>query len=255
VDHARLERIAAVIVQLDADLVALQEVALMTVNGEGTDMAAVLAARTGMEARYAAVGHFPIIDPDRGEPIGACFWGNAVLSRLPVAASRTVALPGAADEDLVEPAESALELAGVRYADAPIGVREPRCALVCELQLHGSSRTDRLTVVSTHLTHIGSGQRAAQADRLAGLADGLDRVVVAGDLNAPIDRPELAPLGGLTDAFTAVGVPVGDDRRLSCGPHAIDHVLVAGARPVSCRVALEAGDASDHWPVVAEIAL
>jgi endonuclease/exonuclease/phosphatase (EEP) superfamily protein YafD len=32
---------------------------------------------------------------------------------------------------------------------------------------------------------------------------------------------------------------------------ALDHLLAAGLTATSCRVVREAGDASDHWPVVA----
>ena len=78
--------------------------------------------------------------------------------------------------------------------------------------------------------------------------------IVTGDLNAPIDTSELAVLrDGFDDAFVAVGIPEGDDRRRSCGPWSIDHILVRGFEVISCRVAREAGDLSDHWPIVADL--
>ena len=52
---ARLERIAAVITAFDADVVALQEVALLALDGEVVDQAAVLGRMTGMAHRYGAV--------------------------------------------------------------------------------------------------------------------------------------------------------------------------------------------------------
>ncbi|MDQ3657881.1 MAG: hypothetical protein M3457_22750, partial [Chloroflexota bacterium] len=127
VDPSRLERLGGVIANLEPDVVALQEVALTTIDGVVLDMAAELGRLTGLEGRYGAVGHFPIVDPDSGERIGASFWGNAVLSRLPIHASRTIGLPTAADEDLVEPLDSGMELAGVAYSAAPTGAREARC--------------------------------------------------------------------------------------------------------------------------------
>jgi endonuclease/exonuclease/phosphatase family metal-dependent hydrolase len=50
-------------------------------------------------------------------------------------------------------------------------------------------------------------------------------------------------------------VEPGDPRRASCGLYRIDHVLSRGLRTVECRVVTEAGDASDHLPVVATLAL
>ncbi len=249
VDRARLEGIGAFISDLDADVVALQEVALSTIDGVVDDQAADIARIAGLDVRYGAVAHFAVLAPDGLELIGACFWGNAVLSRRPIRASRTIGLPIPADDDLVEPLASALELAGVRYADAPVGVRERRCVLECEIDLDGAAAR----VLATHLTHVGSAQRRMQAQRIAGLVAGLDApAIVAGDLNAPIDAPELAPLAAtMVDAFTASGVPVGDERRASFGGASlgIDHILVRGADVGGCEVLREAADLSDHWPV------
>lgn len=248
-DPARLERIGRLIGDLDADVVSLQEVAVATVAGRLTDQSAVLAGLAGLEARYAATGHFPVTEPESGRAIGASFWGNAILSRLPIIETRAIGLPAAPDDELVEPPSSNHELAGVRYADAPIGVRESRCAL--RVTLMGPAGP--FHVVATHLAHIGSGQRRRQAAAIAELIAGLDGpVVVAGDLNAPIEATELEPLASrLVDAFAAGGIPAGDPRRESCGMDRIDHVLVRAVTPRSCRVVVEAGDASDHWPVVA----
>ena len=253
VEPERLRRIAQVIADLQPDVVALQEVALMTLHGVVQDQAREIGRLTGMDDRYASVAHFPIIEPESGEVIGATFWGNAILSRHPIGASRTVALPAPGDDELVEPAESALEFAGLRYGDAGVGAREPRCALVADVQLP----TGDAHFVSTHLSHVGAGQRRAQAARIAEtVADFGSPVIVAGDLNAPIVGPELEPLRtSLTDAFAASGVPPGDAARASCGPLAIDHVLMRGLAATTCAVVHQAGDASDHWPVLATLAV
>lgn len=224
------------------------------------DLPAELARLTGLCARYAAVGHFPIVEPETGRVAGSYLWGNAILTRHPLRSARTIALPVGADDDLVEPAESGHRMAGIRFADAEPGAREPRCALVCEVELAAGP----VTILSTHLTHVGSGQRALQAAELAAVvAACAGPLALLGDLNAPIDDPALAPLvpvaeppdlaePPLVDAFAAVGVPAGDARRVTCdGVWPIDHVLVRDLRPVTCRVAGEVGDLSDHWPVVA----
>jgi endonuclease/exonuclease/phosphatase family metal-dependent hydrolase len=244
-----LERIGEVVAGFEPDVVALQEVPLMTADGVTTDMAGELGRALGLEQRYAAVHHVPAIEPETGAAVGAYTWGNSILSRHTILSSRTIALPVPADDELVEPDGSGSELAGVRYRDVEPGMREGRCALVSVIETAQGS----INALSTHLTYIGSTQRRRQAEAIAAIVSELDGpLVLLGDLNAPIHAGELAILReSLTDAFLAVGVPPVDDRRLSCGDAAIDHVLVRNLIPVSCRVATEAGDASDHWPVVA----
>jgi endonuclease/exonuclease/phosphatase family metal-dependent hydrolase len=108
-------------------------------------------------------------------------------------------------------------------------------------------------IVEAHLTYAGTEQRRAQAEALAAIADGLGTpVIVAGDFNAPIEAPDMRTLAStFDDAFAQVGVPAGDPRRASCGPHRIDHLLIRGLRATACTVYRGAGEASDHLPVVA----
>jgi endonuclease/exonuclease/phosphatase family metal-dependent hydrolase len=250
----RLRRIAGVLAGLDPDVATLQEVSILTPDGRLIDEPALLGAWTGRHVRYAAVHTFPLIEPRTGRAIGMASWGNAVLSREPFADGFALGLPQAGDDDPVE-VDGALDprsgephpLIGVRYGDVEPGHREPRCVLGGEV--------GGVTVATTHLTYIGRAQRARQAaavaERLAAVAG---PAILTGDFNAAIDAPELASLeAGFTDAFAAVGVPAGDPRRASCGPWPIDHVRVRGLRVNACRVAVEAGDASDHWPIVADL--
>jgi len=167
----RMERIAAIIRDLHPDVVSLQEVGLGTVDGVPFEQATELAALTGLEVRYGAAHHEALVDPEDGRAVGAYLWGNAVLSRWPFLWSRLVALPTAADDDLVEPADGSGELAGVRYADAPFGVRERRSLLECEVAVGDT----RVTVLATHLTHVGAAQRAGQARHIADMVASLRR--------------------------------------------------------------------------------
>jgi endonuclease/exonuclease/phosphatase family metal-dependent hydrolase len=221
--------------QVDADLVALQEVALASIDGRAVDQAARLGELTGRDHRYGAVHGYPLVEPESGQAVGAALWGNAVLSRHPIEAAWTVALPVVADDDPADPQDT-----------------EPRCALACHIRPPGG----RLSFVSTHFGWRGRRVRQAQAHALAEMADRLSLpLLVGGDLNAPIEAVELAPLAGLADAFAAVGVPAGDRRRASCGPFRIDHLLAGGLEVLDCRVVVEAGDTSDHLPVVARVRL
>ena len=245
----RLERIAGLIRAFDADVVTLQEVTIKTVNGAVDDQPAELGRLTGMHVRYAAVHSFPLIEPESGAAVGSAMWGNALLTRAPLEDGFAVALPRAVDDDLVEPIGADHSLAGARYGDVEPGHREARCAV--------GGRLGAVTVATAHLTYIGREQRRSQVEALAGLVSGTaGPAILTGDFNAPVEASEMASLGAVVeDAFAAVGVPVGDERRRSCGRQAIDHVFVRRLAVEACGVADETGDASDHWPVVADLTL
>jgi len=252
VTNERFGRICALIRGLDADVVALQEVAFYDVDGEVHDQPLDLARLTDRHVRYGAVHAYPLIEPESGRAIGTATWGNILLTKEPIRDGFTIGLPVGADDDHVEPEGSGLPLAGIPFADAPYGTREPRCAV------GGTAARDGYvegTVISTHLAYAGSAQRALQAEALVELAGDAERpLVLLGDLNAAIDASELRPLAAaFTDAFAAVGIAPGDARRQSCGPRPIDHIFVRGFAVDDCRVATEAGDASDHLPVVATL--
>jgi endonuclease/exonuclease/phosphatase family metal-dependent hydrolase len=249
----RLERIAAILASLDADVVTLQEVTIMNVDGEVHDQPVELARLTGRHARYGAVHAYPLVEPETGRSVGSASWGNAVLSREPLRDGFTTGLPRAADDDVVEPPGSEHPLAAVHYADTEPGHREARCAVGGRVAV-GSGARD-LGVVTSHLTYIGRRQRLDQVTALAGLADELGNpVVITGDFNASLDAAEVAPIAGpFEDAFAAVGVDAADPRRRSWGSSSIDHILTRGLRTVDCRVLDAARDASDHLPVVADL--
>ena len=253
VRRERLERIASIIASFDADVVTLQEVTIMNVSGEVHDQPADLARLSGMHARYGAIHSFPLVEPETGRSIGSASWGNAVLSRVPLRDGFTTGLPRAEDDDLLEPPGADHLLAGVRYGDTDPGHREARCAVGGRLVI-GDGRD--VAIVTAHLTYIGRGQREAQSAALAAMAIELGvPSIVCGDFNAALDAPEIAPLADrFEDAFASAGVAIDDPRRRSCGPWALDHILTRGLTTSACRVADEAGDASDHLPVVADLA-
>lgn len=233
IDVDRLRAIGAFIGSLEADVVALQEVALLSRGGELVDNAGDLARQLGWNVRYGAVRTFSFED-------GAGVFGNALLSRLHLADARAAALPQAPMDAFVEPPDAGHPAAGLTYAEAPASIRELRCLLAATV---GGMR-----VGTAHLSHVGSGERLLQAEAIRAATPDL----LLGDLNAAIDAPELAPLSGWTDAFSA---PPGDAARASTDDgEPIDHVLVRhGSVSAPARVLLESGDLSDHYPVVAEV--
>ena len=122
-------------------------------------------------------------------------------------------------------------------------IREPRCLLVAEVA--------GLAIGTAHLSHIGSGERLLQAEATVAAFGGAQAAVLLGDLNAAIEAPELAPFAAWADGFSE---PPGDRARITTDDGArIDHVLARGASVRGCRAVREAGDLSDHVPVVAEV--
>ena len=243
IDADRLRAIGAFVSTLDADVVALQEVALVSRDGVLLDNAGDLGRALGMELRYGAVRTFEV--RESGAVLGAGMFGNAILSRRPLSGTRCVALPAAPPDALVEPADSQHPAAGVRYADAPAHIREPRCLLLADV--------DGWRIGTTHFSHVGSGERLLQARATVEAFGDADPALLLGDLNAAIEAPELAPLTDWVDGFTEAP---GDPARISTDDgYRIDHVLGRGVAFASCRVLRESGELSDHHPVVAEVAV
>jgi len=241
----RLHAIGELLVGLDADVIALQEVALASRDGDLVDNAGDLGRQLGMDVRYGATRAFEVT-AEHGLVTGAGCFGNALLSRLPIRSSRAIMLPMAESDAYVEPPDADHPAAGVRYADAPASIRESRTLVLAEVA--------GMTVGSAHLSHIGSGERALQVDAYLAAFGESRPALLLGDLNAAIESPELMAMAGWVDGFAAADVPPGDTRRVSTDDGwRIDHVLARGSTVRGCRVAREAGELSDHYPVVAEI--
>jgi endonuclease/exonuclease/phosphatase family metal-dependent hydrolase len=241
IDAGRLRAIGVFLSALKADVIALQEVALVSRGGDLVDNAGDLARQLRMEVRYGASRSFEVREDDTLIGVG-CF-GNAILSSEPIRSSRVLALPAVASDAYVEPPGAAHPAAGVRYADAPLTIREPRCLLLAQV--------GDLTLGTAHFSHVGSGERLLQAEAASAAFADASPALLIGDLNAAIEAPELAPLSSWTDGFAE---PAGDPARISTGDGwRIDHVLARGASVDGCRVLRESGDLSDHYPVLAEL--
>jgi endonuclease/exonuclease/phosphatase (EEP) superfamily protein YafD len=98
---------------------------------------------------------------------------------------------------------------------------------------------------------VGSGERLLQASAALEAFGDASPSLLLGDLNAPIDAPELAPLRTWTDAFRERR---DHPARISTDDGwPIDQVLLRGGSAMDCSVRRDAGDLSDHFPVVAEV--
>jgi endonuclease/exonuclease/phosphatase family metal-dependent hydrolase len=144
-------RVAAVLRELGADIVSLQEVGTRRPGANLSDQAAFLAQATGLQI---------VSGPDRSYRHSR--FGNAVLTRLPVLA--------------------------VRYIDLSVTGCEPRGALDVDLDVGARiAGGQALRVVATHFGLRG-GERRAQTLRLLGAiadiapTDG-SAILMMGDLN------------------------------------------------------------------------
>lgn len=210
-----LPRLAGVIRAAAPDLVALQEVDRGTKRSGQVDQAAELARLTGLHMAYAKA-----LDLTGGA------YGNALLSRWPLARLASVALPG-----------------GPRA--------ETRSAALVEVVC--GTNGPALTFAATHLENANAQVRLEQVDVLlkALAARGGGPAVLAGDLNA---EPGSEPLRMLAaEGWTDATAGVGPSWRADAPTIKIDYVLFrpAGAwRVVEARV-LDEPNASDHRPVLA----
>ncbi len=223
-----LERIAKVILSVKPDLVAVQEVDRKTKRASGVDQAAELGRLTKMHSVFGKA-----MDYSGGQ------YGEAVLSRWPIISKRNVAL------------------------SAPQG-HEPRAALSVRVRVGDKGPT--LIFVGTHLDHQKSSVRMTQVRELvdafvpskAESTNPKDAgVILAGDLNATPDSPELKTLRKHWRNPTAdkplPTVPVTNPRRQ------IDFVLYRPLANTRWRVVeartIDEQVASDHLPLLVVLEL
>ncbi|MGS2614770.1 endonuclease/exonuclease/phosphatase family protein [Micromonospora sp. LZ34] len=210
-----LDGLARVVRAESPDVMVLSEVDRAWLLNGGHDTLTLLAKRLGMPYVFA-----PAADP---------VWGDAVLSRWPTTAPRTLALPA---------------------VGAPTGAQ----ALAVGLDLGGGVR---LAVVSTHLQPPPGRGPVVQARAVAEFATGYAAgrpLVVAGDLNTEPGEEAFAEFtrAGLVDALAAarpLATSPADDPRQQ-----IDHVFVSPGLAAADAVAPRAL-ASDHLPVAVTLTL
>lgn len=212
-----LDRVAAVLERLDADVITLQEVDDRTERTGGIDQVAVLADRLGYLGAHG---------PHR--PYQGGHYGNAVLTRLPVLEQRTHPIPPA--------------------SGSALAVHETRVSVP-------GTDGGAISVVSVHLA--GSvEERAAQADAVTrAFAATPHPVVLAGDFNGRPDGPVLDRLRRDWVVFTKRGEPTTypadqPDRE-------IDFLMTRGRDPIRVvdHVVIDEPLASDHRPLVVEVVI
>ncbi len=202
-------RIAHVISELDADIIAMQEVPLG--GSETPDLLSQLREATGMFAVEGAT----LDTPKRR-------YGNAVLSRFPVRAARTL--------------------------DLSFHGREPRGALDADIECGGRL----IRVVATHLG-LSASERSTQVRTLLAAFDNSELpVILVGDINEWFVRGRA--LRALLSHFRPAPAP--RTFPTVCPVFALDRIWM---HPGECLVDVTvhrsafARQASDHYPLVARI--
>lgn len=214
-----LARIAAVIREARADLVALQEVDRGVERTQRRDLPAELAQLTGFTAVFENNFHY-----QGGE------YGNAILSRFPVRRSRNT------HYRMLRPGEQR----GVLQAVIDVRGRE-------------------ILLLNTHLDfRPGDEERLQNVDELAALvaAAGTMPVLLAGDFNATPDSRTAAKVRAfLRDTWAEVGQGPGLTIPVRQPTKRIDYLWFTpnGLQPLGADV--PRSEASDHLPVVAEFRL
>lgn len=229
--NGNLDSTAAAIRAQSPDIVALQEVDVHWADRSTfVDQASALAAKLGLEARFAPIYSLPGVTADspRRE------FGVALLSRYPIVRFRNDSIARLSTQ--VQHATPAL---------AP-GL------LDALLDVHGNP----VRVLNTHLDYRKDpAVRTQQVHEMLGFIGDMDvPTLVFGDLNAAPDAPELQPLfARLHDAWSGSGSP-GLTYPAGAPKERIDYVLVSPQFTVQ-SVRVPDTQASDHRPVVAELVL
>jgi endonuclease/exonuclease/phosphatase family metal-dependent hydrolase len=173
-DRVDLERYAAAVRDLDADVLALQEVDRNQARSAGADLTAVAAEAMGaVEHRFVAAlsgspGATWMAATGEEQPDAAAY-GIALLSRHPVSSWEILRLGK-------PPTPVPMRFHGSRRPEL---VRdEPRVAVGARVQ----GPTGELMVVNTHLSFVSWWGRR-QLRRVVAATEGCERVLVVGDLN------------------------------------------------------------------------
>ena len=235
-DRVDLDRFAAAIASLDADVLALQEVDRYQARSSDADLTALAAEAMGApEHRFvAALSGVPgatwMAAVGDEQPDSAAY-GIALLSRYPVLAWHTVRLAPV-------PVRVPMVFKGSRLPEL---VRdEPRVAVAATVE----TPYGVVTVADAHLTFV-EWWNGRQLARVRDSLSGADRpFVLMGDLNMGPERAHR--ITGMHPMVSALTFPAGSPTRQ------LDHVLLDGNLPAGEGRAVQL-PLSDHRALVVDV--
>jgi endonuclease/exonuclease/phosphatase family metal-dependent hydrolase len=236
-DRVDVDRFAAAVRSLDADVLALQEVDRNQPRSANADLTAVAAQVMGAEEHrfVAALAGSPgatWMAATGEEQPDAAGYGIALVSRVPVLSWEVVRLGS-------PPIRVPMWFRGSRVPEL---VRdEPRVAVAARVE----TARGPLTVVNTHLSFVGWWGRR-QLQTVMRSVEATDPLVLVGDLNMGLARARR-----VTGLRTLVQAPTFPAHRPT---EQLDHVLVRGDVGVVEAVSVRALPLSDHCAVAVDLA-
>jgi endonuclease/exonuclease/phosphatase family metal-dependent hydrolase len=233
-----VDRLAAAVESLDADVLGLQEVDRDQPRSLGADLTAVAAEAMGaVDHEFAAAlagtpGGTWMAATGEEQP-GSATYGIALLSRYPVVSWRVVRLPAL---------RASVPLWSQQTRRPFLARDEPRVAVAAVIE----GPFGQFTVCTTHLSFIPGWNRRQLRQLVRSLTGTIEPMALIGDLN--MDRRQAARSSGLRPIAAAPTFPVSRPRRQ------LDHVLVRG--PLRSTGPAEAVrlPLSDHRALVVEVA-
>jgi len=230
-----LDRTAATLERLDADVIGLQEVDQhWSARSEWRDQARELADRLRMRVYFAPIYDLEPAAPDQPRRR----YGLALLTSL--------------DLPMVDTENHEITRLSTQSGSDPVPAPAPGFPEVV-VRAGGAP----VHVYATHLDYRADpAVRALQVDDTLSILseDGPEaQQVLLGDLNAPPAAPELAPLWQrLTDAWRVAGSGAGRTYPAAAPTKRIDYVAVSPDISVRSAHVVDT-QASDHRPVVADL--
>src|SRR4051812_31455886 len=237
-DRVDVERLAAAVKDLDADVLGLQEVDRDQPRSLGADLTAVAAEAMGaVDSQFVAAlagtpGGTWMAATGEEQP-GSASYGIALLSRHPVVSWRVVRLP-------TLHSRVPMWFKGSRR---PVLVHdEPRVAVAAVVD----GPFGEVTVTTTHLSFIPGWSALQLRSLVRSLTGTREPLVLIGDLN--MEQGRAAQVSGLKALATAATFPVDQPTQQ------LDHVLARGRlRPTSPAVAHRL-PLSDHRALAVDVA-
>jgi endonuclease/exonuclease/phosphatase family metal-dependent hydrolase len=229
-------RFVSALAQLDADVLALQEVDRNQPRSGNADLTALAADAIGArDQRFvAALAGTPGTRWSAAtgdEPPDVAAYGIALLSRFPVVRWQVIRLPPA-------PVRVLYRFHG-RFM--PEWVRdEPRVCVLAEID----SPAGRIHVANTHLSFLPAWNRHQLRRLVKALANVLEPLVLLGDLN--MTRGPAERITGMRPLATGLTFPASNPSRQ------IDHLLVRGELTAACGQPVDL-PVSDHRALLATL--